>query len=160
MTHIVSVADLKISAESGDFLITYALGSCLGVSIYDPITHVGGMLHVMLPQSTIDPNKAKENPFMFVDTGVPELFRRCYEMGAQRQRLIIKVAGGASLNGSETDDPFQIGKRNFTMLRKLLWKNGLLLKSFDVGGRNSRTMSLNISNGQVLIRSNGHQSLL
>ncbi len=160
MTHIVSVADLKISAQSGDSLVTYALGSCLGVTIYDPVTNVGGMLHVMLPQSTIDPNKAKANPSMFVDTGVPELFRRCYEAGAERQRLVIKVAGGACLNGSEDDDSFQIGKRNFIMLRKLLWKNGLLLKSCDVGGKTSRTMSLDISNGQVLIKSNGHQSVL
>ncbi len=160
MIHIVSVADLKVSTKPGDLLVTYALGSCLGIAIYDPVINVGGMLHAMLPQSTIDPMKAQKNPSMFVDTGVPELFRRCYDVGAQRQRLIIKVAGGASIHGSDADDPFQIGKRNFIMFRKLLWKNGLLLRAFDVGGSISRTMSLDISNGRVILKSNGQQSEL
>jgi len=160
MIHIVSVADLKVSTKPGDLLVTYALGSCLGIAIYDPVINVGGMLHAMLPQSTIDPMKAQKNPSMFVDTGVPELFRRCYDVGAQRQRLIIKAAGGASIHNSEGDDPFQIGKRNFIMFRKLLWKNGLLLRAFDVGGSISRTMSLDISNGRVILKSNGQQSEL
>jgi chemotaxis protein CheD len=155
MKHIVSVADLKVSADKDDLIITYALGSCLGVTVYDPVAGVGGMLHVMLPLSTIDPAKARSNPSVFVDTGVPELFMTCYRAGALKQRLVVKAAGGASVNSTEADDPFQIGKRNFVMLRKLLWKNGLLLKTFDVGGSTSRTMSLDLSSGEVLIKSNG-----
>ncbi len=68
---IVDVADMRVSAVKGDVLVTHALGSCLGITVYDPTTHVGGLLHVMLPLSTIDPKKGKENPYMFVDTGVP-----------------------------------------------------------------------------------------
>ena len=92
MRQIVGVADMKIAAKQGDELITYALGSCLGITIYDPRVGVGGMLHVMLPQSNVDPSKAAENPYIFVDTGVPKLFLDCYQEGAEKQRLIVKVA--------------------------------------------------------------------
>jgi chemotaxis protein CheD len=118
------------------------------------VVSVGGLLHVMLPISAIDPAKARDNPCMFVDTGVPKLFTQCYQAGAKKERLIIKVAGGAALSG-HVEDHFEIGKRNFLMLRKLLWKNGLLLTSQDVGGHYSRTMSLRLSDGQVTLRING-----
>lgn len=160
MKQIIGVADMKVSAQRGDLLITYALGSCLGIAIHDPVAGVGGLLHVMLPLSTIDPSKAAENPYMFVDTGVPKFFLECYKLGAQKGRLVVKVAGGACSNESEDDDYFQIGKRNFTMLRKLLWKNGVLLKTYDVGGQQSRTMSLEIGQGEVLLKINGNTSVL
>ncbi len=159
MRHIIGVADMKVSKTPGDLLITYALGSCLGIAIYDPVACVGGLLHVMLPVSTIDPAKAAENPYMFVDTGVPKLFVECYKAGAHKPRLIVKVAGGASLNRTE-EDQFQIGKRNLVMLRKLLWKNGVLLQAHDVGGTHSRTMALEIGSGKVTIKANGTISLL
>lgn len=152
MKHIVGIADLKVGATPDDVLITYALGSCLGVAIYDPVAHVGGLLHAMLPQSDIDEAKARANPYMFVDTGVPRLFQECYKLGAKKERIILKAAGGASINRSEEDDQFQIGKRNFLMLRKLLWKNGVLLQAQDVGGDMPRTMSLNLATGQVILK--------
>ena len=154
--HIVGVADMKISNSGEDVLITHALGSCLGIAIHDPVAGVGGLLHVMLPLSTINPDRAKQNPMVFVDTGVPRLFIECYKVGAKKERLVVSVAGGAVTNGhKENEDHFQIGKRNFTMLRKLLWKNGVLLKAQDVGGTDSRTMSLEIAGGEVAIRFNG-----
>jgi chemotaxis protein CheD len=151
--HTVGVADMKVSAERGDVIITHALGSCLGVTAYDPVACVGGLLHVMLPLSTIDPVKADRNPFIFVDTGFPRLLIECFKAGAQKQRLEVRVAGGANSQDREEDDFFQIGKRNLIILRKLLWKNGLLMKSYDVGGSNSRTMSLEIGTGTVTIKS-------
>ena len=155
MKHVVGVADMRISASSEDSLVTYALGSCLGVTIHDPVAHVGGLLHVMLPLSTIDPAKATENPHMFVDTGLPKLFLDAYKVGARKERLIVKVAGGACANSNGKEDYFHIGKRNLIMLRQLLWKNGVLIRAMDVAGSISRTMSLDIATGQVLIRSNG-----
>jgi|SRR3990172_676960 len=155
MKYIVGVADMKISAEKDDLIVTHALGSCLGITIYDPVACVGGMLHVMLPLSTIDPNKAAANPYMFVDTGVPRLFIECYKAGASKERLLVKAAGGACVNGNEEDDFFQIGKRNFTLLRKLLWKNGVLLKAHDIGGNRSRNMTLEIGSGEVTVTVNG-----
>ena len=160
MRHIVGVADMQISAQPDDQLVTYALGSCLGITIHDPVAHVGGLLHVMLPLSTIDPAKATENPYMFVDTGVPRLFLACYQAGARKQRLIVKVAGGASVHGDAADDHFQIGKRNFVMLRKLLGKNGVLLHAHDVGGTHSRTMTLTIGSGKVTLKTHGGTTTL
>jgi chemotaxis protein CheD len=146
---------MQLSSSTDDEIITFALGSCLGVTIWDPVAHVGGMLHAVLPLSTIDPPKAAENPALFVDTGVPLLFTECYRLGAVKQRLIVKAAGGACTRGTEEEDYFQIGKRNITMFRKLLWKNSVLLTSCDVGETRSRTMSLNIATGVVLIRTAG-----
>jgi chemotaxis protein CheD len=152
MKHVVNVADMKASMNREDALITYALGSCLGITIYDPIACVGGMLHAMLPQSSIDPQKAAANPYMFVDTGVPKLFQECQKLGGRKERLILKVAGGACALGNEEDDYFKIGQRNIIMLRKLLWKNGVLIAAHDVGGGHPRTMTLEMDSGDVLLR--------
>lgn len=160
MKQVVGIAEMKTSADTSDTLITYALGSCLGIAIHDPVAGVGGLLHIMLPTSSIDTEKAAANPHMFVDTGVPQLFLECYKLGAQKERLVIKVAGGACAAGNEEDDFFQIGKRNFTMLRKLLWKNGVLLNAQDVGGCDSRTMTLEIATGEVSVKTNGQSTIL
>jgi chemotaxis protein CheD len=158
-TVVVGVADMKVSASRGEKLITYALGSCLGITVYDPVANVGGFLHVMLPASEIDPAKAKSNPWMFVDTGVPSLFKACYEKGAQKARMIVKVAGGAHQGADESQDRFQIGKRNALALRQLLWKNGVMIKAQDVGGvQLSRTMTLDVGSGEVVVKTNGGES--
>ena len=146
---------MKVSDQRGDIIITHALGSCLGIAAYDPVACVGGLLHVMLPLSAIDPVKAERNPLMFVDTGFPKLLMQCLKIGAQKQRLEVTVAGGANSNDREENDLFKIGKRNFLILRKFLWNNGLLLKSYDVGGNSSRTMFLEIGTGKVVIKSGG-----
>jgi chemotaxis protein CheD len=151
---------MKISSRPDDVLITYALGSCLGIAIYDAVAKVGGLLHVMLPVSSVNPSKAADNPMMFVDTGVPELFKACYQAGAKKERLVVKVAGGASLHQNSENDQFQIGKRNFLMLRKLLWKNNVLIESCDVGERHSRTMSLDIATGEVILKINNQETKL
>ena len=151
----MGIAEMKVSSQRDDLIITHALGSCLGITVHDPVAAVGGLLHVMLPLSSVDLKKAVANPLMFVDTGVPKLFHACYQAGAQKSRLVVKAAGGASSLSSNEEDFFQIGKRNFIVLRKLLWKNGLLLKAYDVGGSDSRTMLLEIATGQVVVKANG-----
>jgi chemotaxis protein CheD len=75
---------MRVARASGDEIVTYALGSCLGITVYDPVARVAGMLHVMLPLSTIAPDKAVVNPYMFVDTGVPKLFFETYKAGAAK----------------------------------------------------------------------------
>ena len=160
MKYVVGVADMAASPTQEDLIITHALGSCLGITIHDPVANVGGLLHVMLPDSSIDPIKARETPFMFVDTGVPKFFRECYALGAAKERLVVRVAGGACASGEAENDFFQIGKRNFLTLRKLLWKNGVLLKAYDVGGSGSRTMSLEIGTGAVVVKSGGKETHL
>lgn len=151
---------MRVSSSPEDEIITYALGSCLGITVYDPIARVGAMVHVMLPSSSIDPVKAALNPCMFVDTGVKNLFLESYKAGAQRNRLVVVAAGGACANGLEQDDYFQIGKRNVTVLRSLLWKNGIILKNSDFGGNLARTMSLDVATGTVLVRINGTTEVL
>lgn len=160
MKQIVGIADMKISSSTEDVIVTYALGSCLGITVYDPVAKVGGMIHIMLPLSSVNPEKAVANPMMFVDTGVPELFKACYKAGAKKERMVLKVAGGASLQSCTENDQFQIGKRNFIMLRKLLWKNNVLIDASDVGERHSRTMSLDIATGVVTLRINSQEAVL
>ena len=159
MKHIIGIAEMKISASADDLLITYALGSCLGIVVYDPVARVGGMLHAMLPVSTVNPEKAQKNPFVFVDTGVPRLFQAAYAAGARKERIVLKVAGGAAMK-NEAEDQFQIGKRNFTMLRKLLWKNNVLIESYDVGENHSRTMWLDVATGEVILKINNLENKL
>lgn len=147
----VGISDMAISDDPRVEIITHALGSCLGVTAYDPTTRIGGLVHVMLPLSKLSPEKADRNPLMFVDTGIPLFFKALFEAGAKREKLQIKVAGGAMILDREKH--FKIGERNYTILRKLMWKNNLLIASEDVGSNKSRTMSLFIESGKVLIRS-------
>lgn len=151
---IVGVADMKISKDAQDVIVTHALGSCLGIAAYDAAGRVGGMLHVMLPQSEVNPAKASANPYMFVDTGVPAFFRELWAAGALKGRLTVKVAGGAAIQVSG-EDRFAIGQRNYLLLRKLLWKNGVLIKAEDVGGNAPRTMYLDMGTGRVWLNNAG-----
>ena len=154
MKHIVGVADMTISSTPGDIIVTHALGSCLGITAYDPVAEIGGMLHVMMPLSHVNPEKAKLNPFMFVDTGVPEFFRDIYRGGGAKNRIVVRVAGGANVHEAE-NDRFAIGKRNFITLKKLFWKNGILIDAEEVGGSIARTMYLEIGSGRVWLSTKG-----
>jgi chemotaxis protein CheD len=158
---VVGVADMQVSGDTAERLVTYALGSCLGLSVYDPVAHVGGLLHVMLPTGAIDPDKMVQNPSMFVDSGVPALFKECYKLGARKERMIVKVVGGSHTGPKEEDDKYQIGKRNLLALRRLLWKNGVMLHAQETGGvQLSRTMWLDIGTGDVTLKVNGAECKL
>ncbi len=151
---VVGVGAMEVSGDPTAHLVTYALGSCLGIAVFDPVACVGGLLHVMLPSSSLGGGDGSPaHAHRYVDTGVPILFRECYKYGATKSRLIVRVAGGSAMSG--TDD-FQIGKRNIVALRQLLWKNGVLVHRQDVGGlQQSRTMTLELDTGRVWIRAGG-----
>lgn len=151
MNTVVGVSDYRVSSNINETIITYALGSCLGIALFDPEVNIGGLLHVMLPLSKADPEKAKARPAMYVDTGLQLILDDLYALGAQKGNLKISVAGGASMKATEREDHFKIGKRNFTVFRKLLWKNGFLIAYQDIGGNKSRTMSLRLIDGTVSI---------
>ncbi len=153
MATVVGIAEMHMSQDPGDTLVTYSLGSCLGVTVYDPILKVGGMIHCMLPLSKIDTTKATENPSMFIDTGVIALFNAIFALGAKKERLIVKVAGGAS--PLDAGARFKIGERNYTVLRKVLWKNNLLLAGKSIGGTKPRTLRLELETGRTSVQSNG-----
>ncbi|MFA5322870.1 MAG: chemotaxis protein CheD [Smithella sp.] len=155
MVYTVGVADLKISGDVMDVLITYALGSCLGVTVYDFRMKRAGLLHCMMPDSGIDRTKASGNPFLYVDTGMQAMIEDFYRNGSRKNNLIIRVAGGASARQNEEEDFFQIGRRNFVSLRKYLWSEGLMLKAYDVGGCGSRTVTMEVENGKMFVKSKG-----
>jgi chemotaxis protein CheD len=134
-------------------LITYALGSCVAVAIHDPVARVGGLLHLMLPDSSLDPAKAAERPFMFADTGIPLLFRQAYAAGAEKRRIVVHLAGGAQV--IDDNGVFNIGKRNHLAVRKVLWRAGVLIASEAVGGTESRTVRLDVASGRFFLRSAG-----
>jgi len=151
--HIVGVADMAISSSPGDEIVTHALGSCLGVTVYDPVVKVGGMMHVMMPMSNVNPEKARTNPFMFVDTGIPLFMKTLFNAGVNKSRMIVKIAGGANVHNN--NDSFAIGRRNYIALKKLLWKNSVLIEAEDTGGTRPRTMSLNVATGAVTLSNAG-----
>jgi chemotaxis protein CheD len=147
---VVGVADMAIGRESNGHLLTYALGSCIGLTVYDPVAKVGGLLHFMLPQPGEQTGAKDIKPSMYATTGVPLLFRKVSEAGARKERLIVCCAGGAEI--IHDAGVFAIGKRNRTMLRKILWKDGTAVAAEDTGGSIPRTMSLNLTTGEVRIK--------
>lgn len=147
---IVGVADMAIARESQGHLVTYALGSCIGLSAFDPVAKVGGLLHFMLPQPAEQTDPKDLKPYMYATTGIPLMFRKLMEAGARKDRLILCAAGGAEIINDA--GVFAIGKRNRTILRKIFWKDGTVVAAEDTGGGLARTMTVNLSTGEVRIR--------
>jgi len=147
---VVGISDCRISDDPDGVLLTYALGSCIGVAAHDPLRGLAGLLHFMLPDSALDEAKAREKPCMFADSGIPLLIDGLCARGAERRRLVVRIAGGAQiLNGTES---FQIGRRNYLAARKLLWKMGILVAAEAVGGEVSRTVRMEVKTGRTFVR--------
>ncbi|OPX19568.1 MAG: chemotaxis protein CheD [Desulfobacca sp. 4484_104] len=149
----VGVADMQVTNNPQAVLVTHSLGSCMGVAVYDPQVRVGGILHYMLPEASLDGNKSTEKPLMFADTGIPLLFKECYRYGAVKSRMIVKIAGGSQIMDSGCF--FNIGKRNYAALRKIFLRNNVLIKNEDIGGFSPRTLYLQISTGKVWVKITG-----
>lgn len=146
---IVGMGDMLTSNDTTALIVTYSLGSCVGVVIYDPIAKVGGMLHAMLPDSTINLERAAKRPFMFLDTGLPAMFHAVYALGGLKHRLLIKMAGGAEF--LDEKKVFNIGQRNVEATKAILQRNGVSLTASETGGRESRTVRLDLSNGNFTL---------
>jgi chemotaxis protein CheD len=145
----VGISDCAVSRDPAATLTTYALGSCIAVAVYDPVAGVAGLLHFMLPESSLDAAKAQSKPFMYADTGIPMLFRRAYELGAQKQRMSVVIAGGAQV--LDPNNTFNIGKRNHLAVRKVLWKAGVMVNYEDVGGTAPRNLRIEASSGSIFV---------
>lgn len=152
---VVGVGDLQVTNTPDATIVTYALGSCIGVTVYDPVAKVGGLLHFMLPSADLNKDKAAANPAMFGDSGIPLLFKSCYDLGAKKERLIVCAAGGAEVLADEGH--FKIGSRNRTLLRKIFWKNNILISGDDTGGSHSRTLALHLADGHTTVRTQGSE---
>lgn len=150
---VVGIGEMLVSRDPSEMLVTHSLGSCVGVTLFDPVVRAGGMLHAMLPVSRLDPAKAALAPCMFADTGVNLLLQALFDLGATRRNLLACMAGAACL--MDHDDVFRIGERNQMIVRKLLWKNEILLAGEDVGGAVTRTMYLDMGSGDTLLKAFG-----
>jgi chemotaxis protein CheD len=155
----VDISDGRVSGDPGEVLATYALGSCMGVCLYDPVAKVGGMLHCLLPDSSKNVESARANPFQYADSGMRKLMDGLAAKGAVKRRLVVKLAGGAKMLVTSGEN-FDIGKQNYLAVRKALWKYGVMIKAEDVGSDRPRTMYLDIEDGSVLIRSRGVKTSL
>jgi len=149
-TLVIGISDCQVSDQPDSELVTYALGSCIAVSLWDPLRRIAGLLHFMLPESSMDSQKATATPCMFADTGIEQLFRAAAEKGADRRRLVVRLAGGAQV--LDPQGVFNIGKRNYQAARKMLWKLGILIASEAVGGEVSRTVRLINEDGRFRVR--------
>lgn len=148
----VGISDLKV-AMPPDSLITYALGSCVGICLLDPVTKVGGLSHIMLPTKTIAPND--RNIFKFADTAIPDLVHKMEARGATRSRLKAKIAGGAQMFGSSSGDNnpmWQIGQRNVTAVTDMLRVMNIPIIATDVLKNYGRTVSFDPSTGIMTVR--------
>jgi chemotaxis protein CheD len=153
MNLIVGVSDMKVSNDMEAELVTYSLGSCIGVAIYDAVARVGGLLHYMLPESSLDPEKARKNPYMFADTGIPALFKTAYKLGAKKQRLKVVVVGGSQI--LDQKGFFNIGRRNEAAVRKMFHRNNVIIDYTDIGGVVNRTIKLAVDNGDIWLKVSG-----
>lgn len=153
MTVKVGMADLNI-CKAPDMLTTLGLGSCIGIALYDPVTKIGGLAHIMLPDST--QMKNNQNIAKFADTGIEELVRRMVSIGASKQRLVAKIAGGAKMFEVSTGSSIgNIGERNAEASKKKLKELGIPLRAEDTGLNYGRTVELYTENGEFRIKSVG-----
>ena len=153
MDIVVGVSDMRVSNATQSVLVTYSLGSCIGIVIYDELAGVGGLLHFMLPESSLAQAKAQKHPFMFANTGIPLLFREAYKLGARKQRMRVIVVGGAQT--LDQKGFFNIGKKNFTAVKQIFLENNIRIDFHEIGGTFNRTIKLFVKNGKVLLRTSG-----
>lgn len=149
MRHDIGIGHIKITTTPGDEIKTYALGSCVAVILYDKKLKVAGMIHIALPDSTVNKEKAQSLPGYFADTGLPVLLRDFKKFGGDRKTTVIKIAGGSSI--MDENKTFDIGKRNAIAVKRFLWKQGLGVMKEDIGGAISRTVSIDIDTGKILL---------
>lgn len=156
--HNVGIGEWIVSSDPEDVIKTYALGSCLAVIIADQKLGIVGLIHIALPDSTIDPAKGKLTPGYFADTGLPLMIEEMKKRGSVRAHIQVKMAGGASI----MDDKgfFDIGKRNILAAKRILWKSSLGAVAEDTGGDISRTVTVKVADAETTISSGNKQWIL
>ncbi|MBF0287599.1 MAG: chemotaxis protein CheD [SAR324 cluster bacterium] len=145
---ILGLGDYGASKTPGTIIKTYALGSCVAVMLYDPVIQAAGMVHVVLPDSSIDSKKAQQKPGYFADTGISSLLALMEQLGSSGQ-VWVKLAGGAQI--ADPNFRFNVGKRNTLAVKKCLWALRLGALTEDLGGDLSRTVALRTDDGMVVL---------
>ena len=149
MKRVVGISEAVASNDMEDVLVTYSLGSCIAVSLYDPVMRVAGLLHFQLPSSTADPDRARQRPLMYADTGMQWLLQQMDERGGETRRLRIALIGGAKMLND--GNLFDIGRRNHASIRKILWQKGLFIAAEHVGGNFPRSVRMKVEDGSVAV---------
>ncbi len=152
----IGIADMKMAKDSGT-LITYALGSCIGICLYDPLIKLGAMIHIMLP---LNMEAGRQNTMKYADTGIRETLKQMEAKGASRTRIVAKIAGGAKMFEVNGGSFGNIGQRNIESVHLNLKKEGIRLLKEDVGGSVARTLLFDVSNGMGSVRSYGRPELI
>jgi len=152
---VVGIGEFAVSNDRASVIVTHALGSCIAVCVWDPAAGVAGLLHVLLPDSRINPVRAGEQPAAFADTGLPLLFRTAYEYGVDKKRCQVRLIGGADITKASGSGDASVGKRNLLAVRSLLWRNGVLVQKEAVGGTVPRTVAMDVADGGLQISSGG-----
>lgn len=152
----VGIADMKLAQGAG-ILITYALGSCIGLCFHDPRLRLGALLHVMLP---LNMEAGRKTPLKYADTGIRETLRQMEAKGASRSRITVKIAGGAKMFEVNGGNLGNIGQRNIESVHTILRQEGIRLLAEDVGGKVARTLLFDVASGQGCIRSYGRPEVL
>ena len=146
----VGMADYKVG-RAPSTLISCGLGSCVGISLYDTQAKVGGLLHIMLPDST--QARPTDNPAKFADTGLPLMLKDVLELGASRTRLVAKIAGGAQMFAfANATDIMRVGARNAEAAKKILKEMNIRLLAEDTGGNYGRTVQVNLNDGVYKVK--------
>lgn len=147
---VIGIGEMAVGGDGGA-IVTHALGSCVAVCLFDPVARVGGLLHFLLPDSRINPERARVQPCAFADLGIPLLFQQAYARGLLKASCIVKLVGGAEVTGDGTAGSFGVGKRNALAARSILWRNGVLVRAEALGGSVARTVRLSLEDGRVEI---------
>lgn len=153
---VVGIGEFAVSNDRESVILTHALGSCVAVCLWDPQARVAGLIHVLLPAASINPDRAATQPAAFADTGIPLLFQTAYAYGVQKKRCEVRLIGGADITGIGAGQT-SVGKRNILAARALLWKNGVMLKAEAVGGRDPRNVSMDVFDGRIQVTSSGRE---
>lgn len=146
---VVDMADMKTSNDPSGVLSTYVLGSCVAVAIHDAQAKVGGLLHFIMPESTINVQKALQNPYIFADTGIPLLFRSAYKLGAAKERIVCRLAGAS--NVLDPGKVFNVGLLNHLAATNVLSKNNVKVSREYVGGLSGMTLTMHIGTGSAVV---------
>ncbi len=150
--HVVAAGEYRVSTCGRDVFVTYNITSGIALTLYDPVTGVGGIIHASWPSSQADPLRAQVSPALFVDSGVECLIRDLIAAGARKERLIAKVAGGS--NHSAEDQKLYRGEQNFTVLRSILMKHSIPIEGQHGGSTKALTMVFYLSTGRTCLRGN------
>lgn len=154
-TITLGVGDWAVSDDASDIIKTYALGSCVAVLIYDVSKNIAGMAHIALPESSVDPEKAKRQPAYFADIGVAVMIEEMKRRGATRAHVWVKLAGGAQV--MDPKGIFDIGKRNVLAIKRALWRSSLGPIAEDTGGTTSRTVTMSVADGSISLSAGPRQ---